>query len=324
MVCNLFSRWICGKRFNLKRRRPALPWRGNQRSELLEDRTVPATITVTTFADVVNPADGKISLREAISQANATPAVDNIVLKAGIYSIEQIGADENGNATGDFDITRPVIITGAGDGKTIIDGDDLDRVFDIEYDGEDTVTVSFVSLTIRNGLAGDGSGGGIRADVDDDGTVNVALLNASVRDNIATDVGGGIANFQGSVTLTNSFVSGNLSGSSGGGIFVDEGNVTLTTSVVSGNTAGTGGHERRRGSDANGGGIAVIGGSVLLTGAPQGAATVKGASSVIDNVAADEGGGIWTTDEGTVTVEKLSSVRDNTARAYAPQVVAII
>ena len=43
--------------------------------ELLEDRTVPATLTVTTLADaVVN--DGQVSLREALTAANNDSTVD--------------------------------------------------------------------------------------------------------------------------------------------------------------------------------------------------------------------------------------------------------
>src|SRR5262245_36052527 len=96
--------WFHSRSPKTKRRvryaRPAL--------EALEDRLAPAmTITVTTFADVVNPSDGKTSLREAISQANATAELDKIVLSAGVYKIERAG-EENGNATGDFDVTNPL------------------------------------------------------------------------------------------------------------------------------------------------------------------------------------------------------------------------
>src|SRR4051794_38215111 len=89
-----------------RRFRPAL--------ECLEDRAVPATILVTTRADVVNPNDGKVSLREAITMANATAAPDTIVLQAGAYAISIPGAGENANATGDFDITNPLTIVGQG------------------------------------------------------------------------------------------------------------------------------------------------------------------------------------------------------------------
>jgi NADH dehydrogenase FAD-containing subunit len=43
-----------------------------------------ATFTVTTAADVVNATDGKLSLREAVAQANATIAADTIVFAAGL------------------------------------------------------------------------------------------------------------------------------------------------------------------------------------------------------------------------------------------------
>src|SRR5436853_5961272 len=87
--------------------------------EGLEGRLVPATIVVTTFADVVNPADGKVSLREAINRANATAAPDTIVLRAGVYKIGLAGAGEDDNATGDFDVKNPLTIAGQGASSTV-------------------------------------------------------------------------------------------------------------------------------------------------------------------------------------------------------------
>ena len=43
-----------------------------------------ATITVTTAADVVNANDGVLSLREAVAQANATTALDQIKFAASL------------------------------------------------------------------------------------------------------------------------------------------------------------------------------------------------------------------------------------------------
>src|SRR5262245_42131856 len=82
--------------------------------ESLEDRLVPATINVTTFADIVNANDGKVSLREAINMANATNEADTIYLQTGVYEIELAGEGENANATGDFDITKALTIKGTG------------------------------------------------------------------------------------------------------------------------------------------------------------------------------------------------------------------
>ena len=104
--------------------------RAKLRLDSLEDRTVPATFTVTTSLDVVDPADGKRSLREAISAANATLGVDVILLPAGVFKVALAGAGENANLNGDFDVTDSVTIRGAGAGLTAIDGQQLDRVFD--------------------------------------------------------------------------------------------------------------------------------------------------------------------------------------------------
>ena len=43
-----------------------------------------ATFTVTTGADVVNAGDGRLSLREAVAQANATTTADTIVFAGGL------------------------------------------------------------------------------------------------------------------------------------------------------------------------------------------------------------------------------------------------
>ena len=62
------------------------------RLEQLEDRSVPATFNVTTTLDVVDPADGKLSLREAITAANSRAGADIIVLPAGVFKIALAGA----------------------------------------------------------------------------------------------------------------------------------------------------------------------------------------------------------------------------------------
>ena len=56
---------------------PSLP-RRKLKLEYLEDRTTPATFTVTTPDDIVNGADGLLSLREAIAAAEADAVADVI------------------------------------------------------------------------------------------------------------------------------------------------------------------------------------------------------------------------------------------------------
>ena len=83
------------------------------RLECLEDRAVPSTFTVTTTLDAVNGTDGKLSLREAVSAANAPRRADTIVVPAGVYRLTRAGADDS-NAAGDLDVTGTTLFRGAG------------------------------------------------------------------------------------------------------------------------------------------------------------------------------------------------------------------
>lgn len=224
--------------------------------ESLENRLVPATFLVTTFADVVDPNDGRLSLREAVSLANATTTPDTIQLAAGVYQIERAGAGENNNVTGDFDVLSPLILKGAGTDATVIDAAQLDRVFDIKIGN-----ATFNNLTIRNGYVPNDDGGGIFIDA------NIQLNNCKVLDNVAVQ-GGGIS-AGGNVTLNNSTVSDNTALEiDGGGIYAGVTTVTLIRSRVSDNRAAD-----------DGGGIT--------------AQFVNATDSVIaDNFASDSAGGI--------------------------------
>src|SRR5262245_18737340 len=79
--------------------------------EILEDRLAPATFAVTTKLDVFDPADGKLSLREAVSRANTNLGPDTIKLPAGVYKITLPGL-ESFNADGDFNIVDSVTFKG--------------------------------------------------------------------------------------------------------------------------------------------------------------------------------------------------------------------
>src|SRR5207253_4752858 len=122
--------------------------------EPLEDRAVPATLTVTTPLDVVNATDGLLSLREAVLQANATNGADTIVVPAGTYTLTRAGANDDAALTGDLDLTGHVTIQGAGAGATLIDAAGLDRVFHV-LDGGNVI---LSGLTIQGGEADIGGG----------------------------------------------------------------------------------------------------------------------------------------------------------------------
>jgi CSLREA domain-containing protein len=245
----------------------------------------PSTISVTTTNDDFTN-NGNCSLREAIRAANTDSAVDacpagdgadTILLPAGVYTLSIIGANENADATGDLDLASDLTIHGAGADTTIIDGHQLDRVFDIQL----LATITITSLTIQNGASGDNSGGAIlhsgaaltltqvavvgnstRTGGGIASTSALILNDSSIRDNIAFDRGGGIWS-TGTLTITNSTVSRNSAGRGGGinsagtlfitssavisntaergGGLTNTGAITMTNSTISGNQAGHGG-----------------------------------------------------------------------------------
>jgi fibronectin-binding autotransporter adhesin len=206
------------------------------RVESLEDRRLLSVIPVTTFADVVNALDGVTSLREAVNTANATPGLDSIVLKNGTYKITILGADEDLNATGDFDITESVNIIGAK--NTVVDAAGVDRVFDIPSPATG-VDLTFNKVKITGGLLGalllDQNGAGVHA-----GAVgnSMTFTDTTITGNTASIQGGGVYNAGGDITLKNSHVDKNNAGFQGGGIWLGfSGLLTINHSTVNGNTA---------------------------------------------------------------------------------------
>jgi hypothetical protein len=274
-MSNLLS--SCYRRFNhwfVAKSRPARKHAAGARSrrtclnlEELENRLVPAVYKVTTLSDIsiaagVDPATGKIkdqkntvTLRSAIEASNATPGSNTIELVLpGVYKIGLPGSGEDNNQTGDFDIipnagsapnSSLTIISPSGN-KAIVDGNNLDRVFDINPSDASTptgFTVILKGFTIQNGSVspGDGaagSGGGIR----DQGNVNLTLNNMVVTRNSATADGGGLVMLNSvdgtwTLTITNSIISNDHAGDAGGGIDTDgAGTVNISGSVISGNT----------------------------------------------------------------------------------------
>ncbi|MCC6189382.1 MAG: CSLREA domain-containing protein [Anaerolineales bacterium] len=175
-------------------------------------------ITVTTTADVL-ATDGNCALREAILAANTDTAMDGcpaglghdtLYLPAGLYTLSLPGLDEDAAATGDLDITGDLDLAGAGTTQTVIDGGQLDRVFQIAA----TVEVRLSQVTIQHGQRPG---------------MPVHFVNN----------GGGIAN-DGRLTLDHVWVYSNTTGTGGGGLY-SVGPVTVTASTFSHNTATYGG-----------------------------------------------------------------------------------
>ncbi|VTT96504.1 FG-GAP repeat protein OS=Oscillatoria nigro-viridis PCC 7112 GN=Osc7112_5529 PE=4 SV=1: FG-GAP [Gemmataceae bacterium] len=209
------------------------------RVEELENRTVPAVITVTSLLDNLTD-DGLVTLREAIQAANNTPVADTIQFAPGLTGpIDLSIIDNTTNGPTALQITTPITIDGfnGNDGITIQRAGVVAnlRLFGLTTGAELTLR----GITLANGVAEgapglDGLGGAI---FNDGGTLNV--LQSLLRDNSAI---GGVS-------------VGNLLGGDGlgGAIFSTNGGVVnLQNSTLYANlAAGTNGGEGIGGGIAN-------------------------------------------------------------------------
>ena len=163
-------------------------------------------------------ASGNTSLRAAIEEANVLGGAHTITLGAGNYDL----------SLGTISISSDLTITGAGAGLTVIDAQDLNRVLAITGG-----TVSISGVTLQNGDAGGGDGGGVHV-------ANSAVV--SMRDVVLT---GNDGHFGGAIwndgTLTLDRVTLDLNNGSYGGGLYNRGNATVTDSTISNNTATNGG-----------------------------------------------------------------------------------
>lgn len=267
-------------------------------------------IQVSTTDDEINE-DGDCSLREAIRAANMDTAVDTclagsgtdaIVVPPGIYSLTISDAiEENAALTGDLDILQNVSITGAGEDITIIDGNGIDRVFQLPYAA---TQVTIVDLTIRGGDLGRGigpqySGGAISLI---SGSA-LTLTQVTITDNTASyghDIlqsgnGGGIYNNGGTAVLNHVTVSHNKAGFAGG--IYNGGTLMLINSAVQDNE-----------STYYGGGIQSNSDPLYSMGLILDSSTVSG------NIAGTNGGGLYI-NGGLGNVEN-SSISSNRANNY--------
>ena len=229
--------------------------------------------------------------RDPDRERHGLPGSDTIALPAGAYDLTVSGPDgADPAATGDLDITQDLTIVGADQGTTTIDGNGIDRVFDV---AGGTATIS--GVTVSGGQANDGAfttaGGGIRVGrhpmVGTDVPGTLTLVDSTLSGNGAQD-GAGIAtdSVAAHLTLTRVLIMNNAAppdSTEGGG--VNErfgGSVVITDSLIRGNSA-----------QAGGGIVDDGGGTVSVTG-----------SAIDGNHAAQVGGvggGVLETGGGTVT-----------------------
>ena len=248
----------------------------------LEPRLVMATFNVNSFADILDPPAGTVTLRSAIQAANHSPGPDTINLTgAGDYKITSFAPSTPDNTAGTFTITGSgdLTIANTSGGDAIVDGHHLGGVFDIDpADASKSFIVTLTGLAIDGG-ATSGDGGGIVVK----GAGSLVLNGDSVSGNEALQAGGGIAmDGTGSLTLNASTVVSNSSANSGGGGISSRGGpVTINSrSAISGNVA-----------FLDGGGIEVVG-PLHATGAV-----------ISNNRAGSGGGGISSEGSGGVSLD---------------------
>jgi hypothetical protein len=284
--------------------RPQPKRRARLTVELLEDRCVPATITVNSNGDAPAPPAGTVTLRSAILQAEADATPDTLVFAASLTG-QTITLTAN-----PIPLTKGETITGLGATSLTVSGSNAFRAFNVT--SATLVTIS--GLTITAGNAAAANGGGV---VDTGGLLTLSNVTVSA----STAVGGGGIDVTGAaaqLTLTNSTVTANTAtGASGGGISIETAGttVTVTSCTITANTSGGPG-----GGIDNFGGLTVntstISGNTVLGANNGGGIENRGtgilalnSSTVTGNIAGASGAGVRNIGTATIT---NSTITNNT------------
>ena len=197
-------------------------------------------IDVNSTADLIdtNPGDGfvrtnipdTVTLRAAINEANAIGGYTRISLNEGTYDLAASDETEpNDELHGDFDIYGHVEIRGTGANATILNANELGRLFEVHPGGR--LVLRDVKLT--GGVAD--QGGAILVEGG-----SVELFDSSVEGNTGEQGAALLVRGDGSAALTRSSVVNNSANGAGGGIRVVQGHLDLDTVTVSSNTAESG------------------------------------------------------------------------------------
>lgn len=229
--------------------------------ESLEDRTVPATFTVSTLFD-----GGEGSLRSAIQNANSASGADVIEFDESLTGVITL--------TGQIQISDDVNIVGngIGAGGIEVNGNDVGRIFEVSGDPSRRLNVTISGLTLSDGDANAGgpglknggailslgpttltitdslitsnrasSGGGVAAiGIDNDLIIErTKILNNSTTGVLSS--GGGVDVFGRDFQFIDSTADGNFAVNSGGGIAIASDTAVIRNSTISRNTAGGGG-----------------------------------------------------------------------------------
>ncbi|MCA8995529.1 MAG: VCBS repeat-containing protein [Planctomycetaceae bacterium] len=206
-------------------------------TELLEDRTLLAALTVTNLND-----SGAGSLRQAIIDANGNSEADTIDFQSGLNgTITLAGAP--------LTISSDVTISGPGSSQLTIDGNLKSRVMVIPFSEKSPPVVAISGLTIANGQnpGGDdfalgGIGGGINSSAGELTLEDVIFSKNSAQSFGGFDeagFAGGLSHSIGKLTIRNSAFTENVANDSVGALFSNGSETVLEDVVFSGNKVGS-------------------------------------------------------------------------------------
>jgi uncharacterized repeat protein (TIGR01451 family) len=195
-------------------------------------------------------AAGHCTLRAAVQEGQASNRA--VSVPEGLYEL----------SLGHLTVTQNLTLTGAGSGKTKLDGTSSSRVFDIAtggfaYIGSVTLqwglatagflghahggaihnhgTLVLVDSTVRSSASAVGWGGGGITNAG--GTATATLVDATIANNTAAADGGGIEN-TGTLDAYNvTLISNSAIGGSGGGIY-NSSTATFQNSIIANNFSG--------------------------------------------------------------------------------------
>lgn len=176
------------------------------------------------------------SLRDAVANANADGAslTDTILFESALTGKT---LTVTGSAIPVSD-AGPLTITGAGAGKTILDGGRSTLILDVSG-----AAVTLSGMTLQNGANSSSSVGG--GAIENTGTLS--LTNVDIMHNVAYDNGGGIDS-SGTLTISGGSISGNTSQDNcGGGLNLGGGTATVDSVTLDGNSSDCGGGVQVRG-----------------------------------------------------------------------------
>jgi predicted outer membrane repeat protein len=311
------------------------------RLQPLEDRSVPAIITVTTASDTGTFTDGLVSLREALQAANTDLSVDGSIAGNGADTI--VFGDGSGTTGGTnftdgladtitllnpLQVTTEVTITGGGANSLTLSGNNAASIFNINTPAASIVTISGMTVTQGIGNVINVSGlatttfsqmtitaNSTAGSVITNGGTQLTIDQSTISNNDSGNSLGVIAN-NSKLIITDSTFTGNTGTSRGGAIYSDTNKtLTISRSTFANNKAPDGGAIFSFGTTTitdstftNNSAVAT--GGAIVNENP--ATLVISQSTLVGNTAGDSGGAIFGGDNSTTRISQ-STLIGNTA-----------